>query len=46
MEINGYYHKHNVVGGLGGMLGQIIFCFSGIQKKWKKEMDITNPKVV
>ena len=28
------------------MLGQIILCFSGMQKKWKKDVDITNPKIV
>lgn len=46
VEINGNYQKVGCVGGLGGMIGQIILCFSGIHKKWKKEIDITNPRIV
>lgn len=28
------------------MLGQMILCFSAIHKKWKKDQEILNPKVV
>lgn len=28
------------------MLGQIILCFSGIQKRWKKDTEVLSPKVV
>ena len=34
------------MGGLGGVLGQIIFIFNAIHKKWKKEVDVLNPKIV
>lgn len=38
--------KGNIVGGLGGFLGQIMICFNAIHKVWKKEVDILNPKIV
>jgi hypothetical protein len=28
------------------MIGQIILCFSGIQKKWKASNEFLNPKTV
>lgn len=28
------------------MLGQMILCFSAIHKKWKKDTDFLNPKIV
>lgn len=46
IEINGNYQKVGCVGGLGGMIGQMILCFSGLAKKWKKDFDILNPKIV
>lgn len=47
VEVNGNYQKTPVVGGLGGLLGQMIICFSAIHKKWKKEQqDFLNPKVI
>lgn len=46
IEITGNHQKVASVGGLGGMIGQMIICFSAIQKKWKKDVDLVNPKVV
>eukprot|EP00347_Sterkiella_histriomuscorum_P006020 403354377 len=46
IEVTGHNIKQTVVGGLGGMLGQMILCFSAIHKKWKKEQEFLNPKVV
>ena len=34
------------MGAIGGLLGQLIFIFNAIHRKWKKEVDILNPKVV
>ena len=46
LEINGMHLKQPIVGGLGGMLGQMILCFNAIHKHWKKDIDILNPKLL
>jgi len=52
VEINGNYLRGPIVGGLGGLLGQLILCFSAIHKKWKKEIEadaeggFLSPKIV
>ena len=47
VEITGNNQKQHAISGLGGMIGQMILCFSAIHKKWKKEQEgILDPKVV
>ena len=47
MEIDGNHEKAlKTVGGIGGQLGQLLIIFNAIHRKWKKELDILNPKVV
>jgi len=46
LEANGNYQKTVCMGGLGGMIGQFILCFSAIHKVWHKEINILDPKIV
>ncbi len=34
------------VGGIGGILGQIVLCFSALHKRLKKDILILNPKLI
>jgi hypothetical protein len=38
--------KATCIGGLGGMLGQMIICFHAVYKYWNQEFNILDPKVV
>lgn len=46
IEIDGMHQRAPCVGGLGGMLGQIIFCFHAIHKYWGNEIQILDPKLI
>ena len=49
VEINGNYtaSPNNIVGGLGGMIGQLMLVFNAIQKHYKTdEIDFTSAKIV
>jgi hypothetical protein len=45
VEINGN-DQGGCVGGVGGFLGQVAVCFSAVWRRWKKDVDLLNPKVV
>jgi hypothetical protein len=46
-EVDGNGQKANVVGVMGGMLGQIIICFQGLIKKYRDEIpSLLDPKTV
>ncbi len=38
LEVTGNFQKAPIVGIVGGLLGQFIFVFSAIQKKWGKDL--------
>ena len=38
VEANGNYQRAPAMGGLGGLLGQLVLCFSAVHKRWKKEL--------
>lgn len=47
-EITGFNMRNNCVGVIGGLLGQMIICFQGVYKGWKKEVGATllSPKLL
>jgi hypothetical protein len=47
VEIDGNYQRQAMIGCLGGMLGQLIVCFSALSKMEQlRDVDILDPKVV
>lgn len=46
VEITGNSQKGVCVGGIGGMIGQMILCFSALHKKFKSDTALLNPKTI